>query len=83
MPAGLKGLSFVALTAVIVASLAGKANSISTIFTLDIFKIYLGRNKSETQLVTIGRIVIVISMVMDILISPYMGIDKAGGFQFI
>ncbi|WP_229252756.1 sodium:solute symporter family transporter [Dyadobacter helix] len=79
----MKGLSFVALTAVIVASLAGKANSISTIFTLDIFKIYLGRNKSETQLVTIGRIVIVISMVMDILISPYMGIDKAGGFQFI
>jgi len=83
LPAGLKGLSFAALTAAIVASLAGKANSISTIFTLDIFKIYIGRNKSEAQLVTIGRIVIVISMIMAILISPYMGIDKAGGFQFI
>jgi SSS family solute:Na+ symporter len=83
LPAGLKGLSFAALTAAIVASLAGKANSISTIFTLDIFKIYIGKNKSEAQLVTIGRIVIVISMIMAILISPYMGIDKAGGFQFI
>lgn len=83
LPDGLKGLSFAALTAAIVASLAGKANSISTIFTLDIFKNYIGKNKSEAQLVSIGRIVIVISMIMAILISPYMGIDKAGGFQFI
>lgn len=83
LPAGLKGLSFAALTAAIVASLAGKANSISTIFTLDIFKIYIGKNKTEAQLVTIGRIVIVISMILAILVSPYMGIDKAGGFQFI
>jgi SSS family solute:Na+ symporter len=83
LPAGLKGLSFAALTAAIVASLAGKANSISTIFTLDIFKIYIGKNKTEKELVTIGRIVIVISMIMAIFISPYMGIDKAGGFQFI
>src|SRR5678815_409722 len=33
LPTGLKGLSVAALTAAIVASLAGKANSISTIFT--------------------------------------------------
>ncbi len=38
LPSGLKGLSFAALTAAIVASLAGKANSIATIFTLDIYK---------------------------------------------
>ena len=38
LPTGLKGLSFAALTAAIVASLAGKANSIATIFTLDLFK---------------------------------------------
>jgi len=38
LPAGLKGVAFAALTAAIVASLAGKANSISTIFSLDIYK---------------------------------------------
>ena len=38
LPVGLKGLSFAALTAAVVASLAGKVNSISTIFTLDIFR---------------------------------------------
>jgi solute:Na+ symporter, SSS family len=83
LPVGLKGLSFAALTAAIVASLAGKANSISTIFTLDIFKKYLGKDKSEEQLVKIGRWVIVIAMIMAILISPLMGIDKEGGFQFV
>jgi SSS family solute:Na+ symporter len=41
LPTGLKGLSVAALTAAIVASLAGKLNSISTIFTLDIYiKVY-------------------------------------------
>ena len=37
LPAGIKGLAFAALTAAVVASLAGKANSIATIFTLDIY----------------------------------------------
>lgn len=83
LPVGLKGLSFAALTAAVVASLAGKANSISTIFTLDIFKNYIGKNASEKQLVGIGRWVVVVSMILAILVSPYMGIDKKGGFQFI
>ncbi len=83
LPAGLKGLSFAALTAAVVASLAGKANSISTIFTLDIFKKYFSKDMSEKQLVWVGRIVIIIAMVLAIIISPFMGIDKKGGFQFI
>ncbi|GAB3922908.1 sodium/sugar symporter [Larkinella terrae] len=83
LPAGLKGLSFAALTAAVVASLAGKANSISTIFTLDIFKKYISPNASEQKLVRVGRIAIWVSMLMAIFISPFMGIDKKGGFQFI
>jgi solute:Na+ symporter, SSS family len=83
LPAGLKGLSFAALTAAIVASLAGKANSISTIFTLDIYKKYIAPQSSEKQLVGVGRVAIGVAMVMAIVISPYMGIDKKGGFQFI
>lgn len=40
LPSGLKGLAIAALTAAIVASLAGKLNSIGTIFTLDIYLKY-------------------------------------------
>jgi len=43
LPSGLKGLSIAALTAAIVSSLAGKVNSISTIFTLDIYKKYFNK----------------------------------------
>lgn len=83
LPTGLKGLSFAALTAAVVASLAGKANSISTIFTLDIYHKYINKTADEKQLVWIGRIAIVVAMILAIVISPFMGIDKKGGFQFI
>ncbi|CAN5671436.1 sodium/sugar symporter [soil metagenome] len=83
LPTGLKGLAFAALTAAIVASLAGKANSISTIFTLDIYKKKLNINASEQQLVKTGKIVILVAMLVACLLSPFMGIDKKGGFEFI
>ncbi len=83
LPTGLKGLSFAALTAAVVASMAGKANSISTIFTLDIYKKYLNPTANEETLVRIGRIAVVASMVAAVVIAPLMGIDKKGGFEFI
>jgi SSS family solute:Na+ symporter len=83
LPTGLKGLSFAALTAAVVASMAGKANSISTIFTLDIYKKYINKTASETQLVRVGRIAVVAAMVAAVVIAPMMGIDKKGGFEFI
>jgi SSS family solute:Na+ symporter len=83
LPVGLKGLSFAALTAAVVASLAGKANSISTIFTLDVFKPYFAKDMTEKKLVLVGRWTIVVAMILAIIISPFMGIEKKGGFQFI
>lgn len=83
LPTGLKGLSFAALTAAVVASLAGKANSISTIFTLDIYKEHINREASEKSLVWMGRLVVVVAMVVAIIIAPFLGIDKKGGFEFI
>jgi SSS family solute:Na+ symporter len=83
LPVGLKGLAFAALTAAVVASLAGKANSIATIFTLDIYKKVLNPVADEKKQVEVGRWVIVISMIMAVVIAPYLGIDKKGGFQYI
>ncbi|RFS19824.1 sodium transporter [Chitinophaga silvatica] len=83
LPAGLKGLAFAALTAAVVASLAGKANSISTIFSLDIYKKIYNKDADEKKIVGVGRAVVVITMVIAIVISNFLGIDKKGGFQFI
>ncbi|MDR6785849.1 SSS family solute:Na+ symporter [Pedobacter africanus] len=83
LPAGLKGLSFAALTAAVVASLAGKANSIATIFTLDIYQKAIKKEASERNLVMVGKITIIVAMVLGVVIAPHLGIDKKGGFQFI
>jgi SSS family solute:Na+ symporter len=83
LPVGLKGLSFAALTAAVVASLAGKANSIATIFTLDIYKKVLNEGASEKKLVAVGKIAVVVAMILGVLIAPHLGIDKKGGFQYI
>ncbi len=83
LPVGLKGLSFAALTAAIVASLAGKVNSISTIFTLDIFKKKINIQASEKKMVQVGKIVVVVAMLLAVIIAPMLGIDKKGGFEFI
>ncbi|MCF6130962.1 sodium/sugar symporter [Flavobacterium wongokense] len=83
LPTGLKGLSFAALTAAIVASLAGKANSIATIFTLDIYKEKINVDASEKKLVKIGKVTIIVAMIIAVIVAPLLGIDKKGGFQYI
>ena len=83
LPVGLKGLSFAALTAAVVASLAGKVNSISTIFTLDIFKKKINVDATEKKMVQVGKITVVTAMLIAIIIAPLLGIDKKGGFEFI
>lgn len=83
LPQGLKGLSFAALTAAIVASLAGKANSIATIFTLDVYKKVINKDADENKQVIVGRITVIVAMILAIIIAPQLGIDKKGGFQFI
>ncbi len=82
LPSGLKGIAFAALTAAIVASLAGKANSISTIFSLDIFKKYFNPQASEEKLVRIGRWAVIVSMIVAGLVAPALRtLDQA--YQFI
>jgi SSS family solute:Na+ symporter len=87
LPAGLKGLSFAALTAAIVASLAGKANSISTIFVLDIYKKTINKNAGETRQVWLGRITVIVTMIIAILLALLLGEKLMGegkqGFQYI
>ncbi|SIN67750.1 sodium:solute symporter family transporter [Chitinophaga niabensis] len=85
LPNGLKGLSIAALTAAIVASLAGKANSISTIFTLDIYKKYFDKDANEKKLVWVGRATIWLAMLIAVIFTweDLLGIGGEGGFTFI
>ena len=82
LPAGLKGMAFAALVAAVVASLAGKANSISTIFSLDIYKKYFNAEASEKKLVRTGRWAVIVCMLIAALVAPSLrSLDQA--YQFI
>ena len=82
IPSGVKGLAFAALVAAIVSSLASMMNSISSIFTLDIYKPYINKNASETHLVTVGRLSSVVALIIAGCIAPMLvGLDQA--FQYI
>lgn len=92
LPSGLKGLAIAALTAAIVASLAGKLNSIGTIFTLDIYMKYFkkkevtaGAEGTEKSMVWIGRMTAAVAIVLAVLFEwkDLLGIGGKGGFTFI
>lgn len=81
LPVGIKGLVFAALIAAIVSSLASMMNSISTIFTMDIAAHH--GNRSEQQLVTIGRITSLTALIIAVIIArPLLG-SLESAFQYI
>lgn len=82
LPVGLKGLAFAALTAAIVASLAGKANSISTIYVLDIHKKFFNKNLTEKQTVWTGRVAIIIAFIIALIVSPLLA-NFGQAFEYI
>lgn len=72
LPPGFTGLVFAALTAAVVASLAGKSNSIATIFALDVYKKAFNKNATEAQLIKAGRITIVATMLVAVAVAPVL-----------
>jgi SSS family solute:Na+ symporter len=82
-PVGIKGLSFAALAAAVISSLASMLNSTSTIFTMDIYKQHIKKNATDKQLVRIGRGTALLALIIAIIaVEPLLGgLDQA--FQYI
>jgi len=73
VPTGLKGLVVAALSAAIVSSLASMLNSTSTIFTMDLYKPYFNKTANDRQLVTVGRLTVLIALIIATSIANRMG----------
>ncbi|MFI5187986.1 MAG: sodium/solute symporter [Chitinophagales bacterium] len=87
LPNGVKGVTVAAFAATVISSLAAKVNSISTIFTLDIYKKVFNKEATEKQLVKIGKVAIIAAMIIGILLTLGLGNALMGegkqGFQYI
>lgn len=82
-PPVVKGLSFAALAAAIISSLASMFNSTSTLFTMDIYKKYINPNAGDKKLVNVGRLTSLVALIIAaITVKPLLGgLDQA--FQYI
>ena len=82
-PVGVKGLTFAALAAAIISSLASMLNSTSTLFTMDIYKKYINKGADDRRLVNVGRITSLTALVIALIaVKPLLGsLDQA--FQYI
>jgi len=81
---GIRGFIFAAIAGAVISSLASMLNSASTIFTMDLFKRHFKKDATEKQLVSSGRIMTVVFVLLGCLIAPKLGDPRLKGiFHFI
>lgn len=84
IPAGLRGFMLAAIAGAVISSLASMLNSASTIFTLDLYKVYIKKDASQKNLVFVGRMMTLLFVLLGCLIAPYLGDPKfLGIFTYI
>jgi solute:Na+ symporter, SSS family len=80
---GIKGFVLAAIFGAVVSSLASMLNSASTIATMDIYR-KLRKGASQYELVTAGRVFVVLFVLIAMTIAPMLGHPAFGGiFTFI
>jgi SSS family solute:Na+ symporter len=83
---GLMGFVLAAIFGAVVSSLASMLNSASTIFAMDIYGKYRSRQGEvkQSELITVGRVCVVVFVLIAMFIAPKLGNPKFGGiFTFI
>ena len=83
LPVGFRGLVVAGLIAALMSSLASLFNSVSTLFTVDVYK-KLRPQSSERRLVAVGRITTVSMTALGLMWVPIMRSLSGGGlYQYI
>ena len=84
IPTGLRGFIFAAVAGAVISTLASMLNSISAIFTIDLYKRHWNRSVSPKSVVKIGRIATLVFVVAVCLIAPQLGDPRFRGiFNYI
>jgi len=83
-PDGLRGFIIAALMGAVVSSLAAMLNAASTIFTMDVYREYLGKNASQGTLVMVGRCCVPAAVLVGCVTAPELAKPEyQGAFHFI
>jgi len=83
LPAGVRGIVVAGLLSALMSSLASLFNSCATLFTMDIYR-RLRPNRSERELVRVGRWATAVVVVLGLLWIPVMPLISSGGlYQYL
>ncbi len=83
MPGWVQSIVLTGLVAAIMATLSSVLNSVSTIFTIDIYQRYIKKDASQRQLVRTGRWVVTIVLVLSMVWAPFILLLGQGLFVYI
>lgn len=84
VPAGLSGFIYAAIAGAVTSTIASLLNSSSTIATMDVYKNMINQEAKQNQLILIGRILTIATVIIAALIAPSLANPKFGGvFKFI
>jgi SSS family solute:Na+ symporter len=78
-PAGLNGLVIVVLIAVLVGTIGSSLNSLSTVFTMDVYVKKINPRASNQQIVKVGRITVIVGCLFAIMMA--LAIDSIRGLN--
>jgi SSS family solute:Na+ symporter len=70
---GVVGFVLAALLGAVVSSLAAMLNAASTIFAMDVFKKFVSPNATQTTVVRVGRVSVVVFAAVAVLLAPQLG----------
>ena len=82
VPVGFQGLILIGVLASVMSTISALLNSISTLFTMDVYKRWIEPTASEKRLVTVGTIATCILMIFSIAFSPCIGFLSGGIFDY-
>lgn len=83
VPLGLSGIVMAGLASGLLSHISSVLNSCSTVFTIDLYKPFLGRDKSERHLVFVGRLSAFLILVIATALAIWFSHRKLGVFDLI
>jgi len=79
-PTGLIGLVVVVMTATLISTISSALNSLSAVFTMDIYVRYFNRNADNRRIRSVGRYVVLTGAAVAVFLA--IGITKIQGLSF-
>jgi len=83
LPVGLSGIVMAALASGMLSHISSVLNSCSTVFTMDLYRPFLGKGKSDAHMVAVGRWSAFLILVVATLLAIWFTRQKLGVFDVI